>query len=381
MALQQVISSSKVNLLGLSPIQLREFVESYGEKPFRAVQLLKWLHQQQVHDFDAMSDISKAYRAQLQLDACTELPPLHSEHLSRDGTIKWLMTSQSGGQFETVYIPEKSRATLCVSSQVGCTLSCSFCSTGKQGFQANLGAWEIVGQLCRANRRAVELGIQPVSNVVFMGMGEPLYNFDNVVSAIQLMLEDNAYGLSKRRVTLSTAGVVPKIDELADHVGVSLAISLHAAVDSLRDELVPLNRKYNIQKLLNSGRQYIAKLPDRNRKITIEYTLIKDINDSIEQAQQLALLLQNYPCKINLIPFNEFDQSDYRTVSNNSAHRFMRTLNQYGLVVSVRKTRGDDILAACGQLRGQFIDKTQRKKRLEKQAQALHFVKDSGDNR
>ena len=365
-------SSPKVNLFGLSPKQLQNFVVATGQKPFRGTQILKWLHQLYVKDIVAMTNISKDFRQYLSSNTVTTLPATASEKTAADGTIKWLFQARKGGLFETVYIPESSRATLCVSSQVGCTLNCSFCCTGKQGFQDNLQTWEIIGQLWLANNRLAELGLQKVTNVVFMGMGEPLYNFDNVVSAIQLMLEDNAYGLSKRRVTLSTAGVVPKIDELASKVPVSLAISLHAAVDSLRDSLVPLNKKYPIRQLLASAKNYIEQMPDRNRKITIEYTLIKNINDSEKNAKDLAKLLKDYPCKVNLIPFNEFEQSDYATVSNTKLSKFFKILSASGLVVSIRKTRGDDIAAACGQLKGNFVDKTKRVQRLEsQQVQAL----------
>jgi len=360
--------SSRVNLLGMSPTQLGEFFVSIGEKKFRATQVLKWIHQEGVDDFDAMTNISKPLRERLKSTAEIRAPKVLSEHLSKDGTRKWLIEVVGGSAVEAVFIPEGDRGTLCVSSQVGCVLDCSFCSTGKRGFNRDLSASEIIAQLWIAAKRFDSLGgsqRRVISNVVMMGMGEPLLNFDNVVAAMQLMLHDNAYGLSKRRVTLSTAGVVPELDRLADHVDVSLAISLHAPNDALRNELVPVNRKYPIKELLRSAQEYIEKMPDARRKITIEYTLIREVNDRPEHAKELAVLLQDVPCKINLIPFNPFKESEYQRVSNNALHRFRDILNTAGHIVTVRTTRGEDIDAACGQLAGAVNDRTRRSAKFQ----------------
>ena len=365
------VSASRVNLLGLSPSQLVDFFAAIGEKKFRATQVMKWMHQHGVTDIHEMTNISKSLREKLAQTVEVRPPKVISEHLSKDGTRKWLIEAGTSA-VECVYIPEGDRGTLCVSSQVGCSLDCSFCSTGKQGFNRDLSAAEIIGQLWVASKRLDALNGEQqraVSNVVMMGMGEPLMNFDNVVAAMQLMLDDNAYGLSKRRVTLSTAGVIPQLDRLADHVDVSLAISLHAPNDELRNELVPINRKYPIQELLRSSREYIEKMPDTRRKVTIEYTLIREVNDRSHHAQELAELLQDFPCKINLIPFNPFDQSDYEQVSGNALNRFRDILVRAGHIVTVRTTRGDDIDAACGQLAGAVNDKTRRSARYKEQRQ------------
>lgn len=356
----------KTNLLGLSASRLEEFFLKLGEKRFRATQVMKWIHQAGVDDFEQMTNVAKSLREKLTAIAEIRAPEVVERHDSVDGTCKWIIRVAGGSCIETVYIPERDRGTLCVSSQVGCSLDCSFCATGKQGFNRDLTAAEIIGQVWiaakhfgqfdpKANRR--------VTNVVMMGMGEPLMNYRNVVDAMSLMLADNGYGLSKRRVTLSTAGVVPMIEKLGDEIDVSLAISLHAPNDELRNELVPINRKYPLAQLIDASRRYLTKMPDVHRKITVEYTLIDQVNDRREHAEQLATLLADLPCKINLIPFNPFDAVDYKKVSNNSLHRFRDILQQAGYIVTVRTTRGDDIAAACGQLAGSVNDKTRRSER------------------
>ncbi|MEZ0175331.1 MAG: 23S rRNA (adenine(2503)-C(2))-methyltransferase RlmN [Candidatus Reddybacter sp.] len=360
----------KVNLLGMSEEKLSAFFEALGEKRFRVKQVMQWMHQRGVIDFDAMSDLSKVLRAKLATVAEINLPELVSEQTSEDGTRKWLVRVAGGSCIEMVFIPEGNRGTLCVSSQIGCSLDCSFCSTGKQGFNRDLSAAEIIGQLWIAAKSLDSLDPtkdRVISNVVLMGMGEPLLNFDNVVDAMNLMMHDCAYGLSKRRVTLSTAGVVPALDKLGDVTDVSLAISLHAPNDELRNQLVPLNRKYPIAELLRSAQGYLAKLPDKRRKITLEYTLIREVNDRPEHARELAALLVDTPCKINLIPFNPFDQSDYQRVSNNALYRFRDILIEADYTVTLRTTRGDDIDAACGQLAGQVNDRTKRSQRYRQQ--------------
>ncbi len=314
-----------------------------------------------------MTNLSKSLRTRLAEVAQIQGPSVVYEGASKDGTRKWVLEVEGGSYVETVLIPSENgnRRTLCVSSQVGCTLDCSFCSTGKQGFQRNLSAAEIIGQVWVASRSAgprQDSISRPVTNVVMMGMGEPLLNYDNVVPAMKLMLDDTAYGLSKRRVTLSTSGVVPMIDKLGDELDVSLAISLHAANDELRNELVPLNRKYNIRALLDACQRYLAKGADR-RMVTIEYTLIKDVNDQRQHAEQLAALLKELPCKINLIPFNPFPHSGYEKPSRNQAMRFQQWLYELGYTAPIRMTRGDDIDAACGQLVGRVKDKTRRHER------------------
>ena len=356
----------KTNLLGLSADKLADFFAAIGEKRFRVNQVLKWIHQRGVTDFALMTDLSKALRDKLASVAEVRAPALVEELHSADGTRKWLVRTDGGECVEAVFIPEKDRGTLCVSSQIGCSLDCSFCATGKQGFNRNLSAAEIIGQLWTAVNSFG--GFDPgaervVSNVVMMGMGEPLMNFDNVVDAMSLMMEDCAYGLSKRRVTLSTAGVVPALERLGDVTDVSLAISLHAPNNALRNELVPINRKYPLESLIAASHTYLDKLPDTHRKITVEYTLMDQVNDRPEHAHELAVLLKDLPCKINLIPFNPFPNSGYKRVSNNALSRFRDILFQAGHTVTVRTTRGDDIAAACGQLAGDFNDKTRRKAR------------------
>jgi len=369
---------AKINLLGLPAGKLGDFFQALGEKRFRANQLLKWMHQRGVADFALMTDLSKGLREKLGQVAEIRPPEVVSVHDSADGTRKWLIRTDGGECIEAVYIPTADRGTLCVSSQIGCKLDCSFCATGKQGFNRNLSAAEIVGQLWVAVKSFAAFGPRddrPVSNVVMMGMGEPLMNFDNVVDAMNLMMDDCAYGLSKRRVTLSTAGVVPALDRLGDVTDVSLAISLHAPNDSLRNELVPINRKYPIASLLGSANRYLDKLPDSHRKVTVEYTLIDQVNDRPQHARELAELLQVLPCKINLIPFNPFPGSDYRRVSNNALNQFKDILLEAGYTVTVRTTRGDDIAAACGQLAGDFNDRTRRKERYTRRLETIQPVR------
>ncbi len=364
--------SKKVNLLGLSPKKMADFFVEMGEKPFRAQQLLKWIHQVGLEDFDDMSNVSKVMREKLKEVACVEYPEIIYHKVSKDGTQKWVMKIPGGSSIETVYIPEGNRGTLCVSSQIGCSLDCSFCSTGKQGFNRDLSAAEIIGQVYVAAKSfdiPGEKRERKITNVVMMGMGEPLMNFDNVVDAMDLMMNDHSYGISKRRVTLSTSGVVPKLYDLAKVSDVSLAVSLHAPNDELRNQLVPINKKYPIKDLLAACDHYMASLPDR-RKLTVEYTMMDKINDEMEHAEQLAVLLKNTPCKINLIPFNPFPNSGYERPSNNRVHKFRDYLHSQGYIVTIRTTRGDDIDAACGQLVGQVEDKTRRSARYIK----LHEV-------
>jgi 23S rRNA (adenine2503-C2)-methyltransferase len=362
----KVSDKPRVNLLGLSLAQMEQFFLDIGEKKFRAQQVLKWIHHAGVTDIEQMSNLGKVLREKLQTIAEVRPPEIVSQHDSTDGTRKWIIRVDGGGLVETVLIPETGRATLCVSSQVGCSLDCSFCSTGKQGFERDLSAAEIIGQVWLAIKSydAFQAGNgRIVTNVVMMGMGEPLLNFDNVVAAMDLMLEDLAYGLSKRRVTLSTSGVVPALDKLAKVSEVSLAVSLHAPNDELRSQLVPINRKYPIAMLLQSARNYIDAQRDSKRVVTIEYTLIAGVNDQVDQARELAVLLKDFPCKINLIPFNTFDLSNYQRPSGNAVSRFWQVLVDAGFVVTVRTTRGDDIDAACGQLVGQVVDRTRRSER------------------
>jgi len=355
-------STAKVNLLGLSPSKLEDFFEEIGEKRFRATQVLKWIHQLGATNFDEMTNISKALRAKLSEMAEIRDPEVVLENISKDGTRKWVIRTDGGSCVETVLIPENGRATLCVSSQIGCSLDCSFCSTGKQGFNRNLSAAEIIGQVRVAIRSFGPFdpsGDRRVTNVVLMGMGEPLMNFENVVDATQLMMEDNAYGLSKRRVTLSTAGVVPALDKLAKVSDVSLAVSLHAPNDELRDQLVPINRRYPINELIDSCNRYLQSLNDK-RVATVEYTLIAGVNDQPEHARQLVKLLRRLPSKLNLIPFNPFPNSDYERPSESAILAFKQIMLNGGVLTTVRKTRGDDVDAACGQLVGQVADRTRR---------------------
>jgi len=356
----------KINLLGLSRAQMETFFESLDEKKFRAQQVLKWIHHQGVRDFEQMTNLGKVLRQRLAEAAEIRPPEIAEQHDSTDGTRKWAIRVEGGSLVEAVLIPDGDRATLCVSSQVGCSLDCKFCSTGKQGFQRDLTAAEIIGQVWLAidSYQAWQPGKgRVVTNVVMMGMGEPLLNFDNVVTAMSLMTDDLAYGLSKRKVTLSTSGVVPALDRLADFSDVSLAISLHAPNDAIRSQIVPINKRYPIVDLLASGRRYLDAQTDRKRVVTIEYTLLAGINDQPDHARELALLLKDYPCKINLIPFNSFPNSGFERPSGNAVSRFWQVLIDAGFVVTVRTTRGDDIDAACGQLVGDVVDRTRRAER------------------
>lgn len=358
-------TATKPNLLGLSPVKLTALLESMGEKPFRARQLMRWMHRRGVLDFGAMTDIGKSFRERLARETMPAPPEIVSRHDAEDGCVKWIIRTASGSSVEMVYIPESGRGTLCVSSQAGCILDCSFCATGKQGFDSNLTVAEIIGQIWLARRELDSFengGGPPVTNVVFMGMGEPLLNFENVMDAVDLMLDDHAYGLSKRKVTISTAGVIPGIERMRGRTDVALAISLHAAKDELRDELVPLNRKYPIATLLETVRAYMADLGER-RDPLIEYTLIRGVNDHRRHARELAALLEDFPCKINLIPFNEFSEVSYRRPSASSIGNFRKILQDAGFVVTVRTTRADEIAAACGQLTGAVRDQTRRRER------------------
>ena len=354
--------SEKTNLMNLTRREMREFFNELGEKPFRADQLVKWIYHFGEDNFDNMTNINKVLREKLKSVAEIKAPEVAVEQRSSDGTIKWAM--QVGDQqVETVYIPEADRATLCVSSQVGCALACTFCSTAQQGFNRNLTVSEIIGQVWRASKILGNFGVtgvRPITNVVMMGMGEPLLNVANVVPAMELMLDDFAYGLSKRRVTLSTAGVVPALDMLSGKIDVALAISLHAPNDELRDEIMPINKKYNIKTLIDSVNRYLSVSNANHGKVTIEYVLLDHVNDGVEHAHQLAKVLKNTPCKINLIPWNPFPEAPYGKSSNTRVDRFQKTLMEYGFTVIVRKTRGDDIDAACGQLAGEVIDRTKR---------------------
>jgi len=357
---------AKINLLGLTQAKLEAFFLDLGEKRFRATQLMKWVHQLGETDFMAMTNMSKALRVRLAEVAEIRLPEVMQQLDSADGTRKFLIRVSGGNAIETVFIPDGERGTLCVSSQVGCSLDCSFCATGKQGFNRDLSAHEIIAQIWIAAKSFGQLrenGPRKITNVVFMGMGEPLLNFDNVVDAVNIMMHDNCYGISKRRVTISTSGVVPALDRLGQFTDACLAISLHAPNDELRNQLVPLNKKYPIAMLLDSAKRYIEGLPDTHRKMTIEYTLIDQLNDRPEHAHQLAELLRDVPVKINLIPFNPFSLSNYKRVSNNALRRFQQILMDEGYTTTVRTTRGDDIDAACGQLAGQVNDRTRRSAR------------------
>jgi 23S rRNA (adenine2503-C2)-methyltransferase len=342
----------KLDLLGLPAANLVELFESLGEKAYRSRQVMRWLYQRHVTDFDAMTDLSAALRAQLEEIARAELPPVLEQERSADGTRKWLLNVGAGQAVETVYIPEPNRGTLCISSQAGCALDCAFCATGYQGFNRNLTAAEIVGQVVLASR---ELGPAPITNVVFMGMGEPLANYRNVLPVAELLLDELAYGLSRRRVTISTAGIVPQIDKLAADCNVALAVSLHAPTDELRDRLVPINKVHPIAELLAACWRYAENLASRD--ITFEYVLLDGVNDSVAQARQLVRLLKGRPAKVNLIPFNTFPESEFRCSTPRAIDEFWRTLRDSGLIATIRRPRGDDIAAACGQLAGRVRDR------------------------
>jgi len=362
------------NLLDLDPAQLAAYCAELGEKPFRARQLQRWIHQFGASDFDAMTDLAKSLREKLRTRATIAAPVAISDHTSADGTRKWLVDVGQGNAVETVFIPEENRGTLCVSTQAGCAVNCRFCSTGKQGFSRNLTVGEIIGQLWMAEfalRRSK--GVEPgpkgerqITNVVMMGMGEPLLNFEPTVTALKLMLDDNAYGLSRRRVTLSTSGVVPMIDRLARECPVALAVSLHASNDALRDGLVPLNRKYPLAELMAACHRYLEFAP--RDFITFEYCMLDGVNDSDAHARELVALVHGHdlPCKFNLIPFNPFPESGLVRSNNARIKAFAQVLMDAGIVTTIRKTRGDDIDAACGQLAGEVQDRTRVQERMRK---------------
>ncbi len=358
-----MLKSQKVNLLDFDREAMRDYFAQIGEKSFRADQVMKWIYQFGVSDFNEMTNLNKVLRAKLIKDCEIVAPEISQRQDASDGTIKFALTLEGGQEVETVWIPDGDRATLCVSSQVGCALECTFCSTAQQGFNRNLKVSEIIGQVWRV---ATELGLsrdssrRPVTNVVMMGMGEPLLNLKHVVPAMNLMMDDIAFGLSKRRVTLSTSGVVPELDMLGDSIDVALAISLHAPNDELRDEIVPINKKYPISEFLAGVRRYLSKSNANGGKVTVEYVMLNGINDSMEQAHELAAVLKGTPSKINLIPFNPYPGSPYTCSSNSRIDRFAKVLIEHGYVVVVRRTRGDDIDAACGQLVGDVIDRTKR---------------------
>ncbi len=350
-----------INLLDFDRKGLAAFFVDLGEKPFRATQLLKWLYQEGVEDFNLMSNLSKSLRSFMQQNCHITAPEIVLEQIAGDGTRKWVLQTTCGNRIETVFIPEEGRGTLCVSSQIGCALACTFCSTAQQGFNRNLTTAEIIGQVYAAQKR---LGTEArITNVVMMGMGEPLLNFDNVIAAMNLMMDDFAFGLSKRRVTISTSGVVPAMYRLTQACDVSLAVSLHAVTDTLRDELVPINKKYPLQELMAACRDN-AKIAPR-RTITFEYVMLKGINDSMDDARGLIKLLKTVPSKLNFIPFNPFPNSSYTCSSKETILRFKTMLNDAGIVTTVRKTRGEDIDAACGQLVGKVQDKSRRHLKLK----------------
>jgi 23S rRNA (adenine2503-C2)-methyltransferase len=350
----------RTNLLDFDAQGLAAFFAGMGEKPFRARQVLRWVHQRRADDFSRMSDLAKDLRRKLGAAACVAAPRVVGDHVSADGTRKWLLKVDDANAVDAVFIPETGRGTLCVSSQAGCVLDCAFCSTGKQGFNRNLGTAEIVGQLWLANRLLG--GERPVTNVVLMGMGEPLLNLDNLIPALRVMLDDNAYGLSRRRVTVSTSGVVPGMDQLRDACPVALAVSLHAPDDALRDRLVPVNRKYPIADLLKACRRYLEKAP--RDFITFEYVMLEGVNDGDAEARALARIAQRVSCKFNLIPFNPFPASGFRPSAPERIRRFAEILQHKGVTVTTRKTRGDEIDAACGQLAGDVADRTRRARTL-----------------
>ena len=353
-----------VNLLDYDAAGLTAFLADHGEKPFRARQVLRWIHRFGQSDFDAMTDIARSLREKLKAIASVNVPAIVSDKLSDDGTHKFLFDVGGGNAIETVFIPESERGTLCISTQAGCALDCSFCSTGKQGFNRNLTVAEIIGQLWQANQvlgadpRRADHSERIISNVVLMGMGEPLANLENTVTALRLMLDDNAYGLSRRRVTVSTSGLVPAMDRLRDECPVALAVSLHAPNDSLRDQLVPINRKYPLRELMAACNRYLQMAP--RDFVTFEYVMLEGVNDSDRQARELLEVTRHVSCKFNLIPFNPFPGSPYRCSPAHRIRRFAEILMDANLVTTTRKTRGDDIDAACGQLAGQVLDRTQR---------------------
>lgn len=381
--------SIPVNLLDFDADGLVAWFAERGEKAFRARQVLRWIHREGCDDFGRMTDVAKTLRARLADEAQVRAPVPVRDSVSADGTRKWLLDVGAGNAVEAVFIPERTRGTLCISSQAGCALDCAFCSTGKQGFNRNLSAAEIIGQLWLANRLlgaasggdedgevGDEAGVEPgdsgngrvISNVVMMGMGEPLANFDNVVTALRLMLDDHAYGLSRRRVTVSTSGIVPAMDRLRDECPVALAVSLHAPNDALRDRLVPINQKYPLRELMAACRRYLERAP--RDFVTFEYVMLDGVNDTDACARELLALVRDVPCKFNLIPFNPFPQSGFQRSPGERIRRFAGILSDSGIVTTTRKTRGDDVDAACGQLAGQVKDKTKRTMRLVRQGES-----------
>ena len=373
----------KINLLDLDAEGIRAWCASIGQKPFRATQLARWIHRYCCDDFDAMTNLAKEFRARLKDLAYIKAPSIIREHKSADGTRKWLFDVGNGNAVEAVFIPEDDRGTLCISTQAGCAMGCLFCSTGKQGFNRNLTTGEIVGQLWTAERELRrEAGItdpndRVISNVVLMGMGEPLQNLDNVIPALRIFLDDNGYGLSRRRVTVSTSGLVRQMDKLGEAAPVALAVSLHAPDDALRDKLMPVNKKHPLEELLAACRRYLKVAP--RDFITFEYLLLGGINDAPEQARALVKLVKTVPCKFNLIPFNPFPDSDLKQPEREKVLAFAKILNDAGIVTTVRKTRGDDIAAACGQLAGEVRDRTRRAIRLVQQKEEARdlLVKDA----
>ena len=373
----------KINLLDLDAEGIRAWCASIGQKPFRATQLARWIHRYCCDDFDAMTNLAKEFRARLKDLAYIKAPSIIREHKSADGTRKWLFDVGNGNAVEAVFIPEDDRGTLCISTQAGCAMGCLFYSTGKQGFNRNLTTGEIVGQLWTAERELRrEAGItdpndRVISNVVLMGMGEPLQNLDNVIPALRIFLDDNGYGLSRRRVTVSTSGIVRQMDKLGEAVPVALAVSLHAPDDALRDKLMPVNKKHPLEELLAACRRYLKVAP--RDFITFEYLLLGGINDAPEQARALVKLVKTVPCKFNLIPFNPFPDSDLKQPEREKVLAFAKILNDAGIVTTVRKTRGDDIAAACGQLAGEVRDRTRRAIRLVQQKEEARdlLVKDA----
>jgi 23S rRNA (adenine2503-C2)-methyltransferase len=353
--------ATKANLLGKSQGELEQFFAGIGEKPYRARQVMQWVYQRGVTDFSAMTDLSKSLRAELATSADIELPRADARHDSADGTVKWLFASGGGQRIETVFIPEPGRGTLCISSQVGCALDCAFCATGAQGFNRNLTSAEIVSQVWHANRELPQRGNgeSAVTNVVLMGMGEPLANYRNVVPVLEILISDFAFGLSRRRVTVSTSGIVPHVEKLGDECNVSLAVSLHAPNDELRNRLVPINKLHPIAELLDACWRYAAKRA--NRFITFEYVMLRNTNDSPAHADELAALLENRPAKVNLIPFNPFPGTRFERSSVDTIQFFQNRLRDRGIVATTRKTRGEDIDAACGQLAGRVTDRVRKR--------------------
>lgn len=371
------------NLLDLDPAQLIAYCNELGEKPFRAKQLQRWIHQFGASNFEDMTDLAKSLREKLSGRAYVAAPAIISDHTSTDGTRKWLIDVGQGNAVETVFIPEERRGTLCISTQAGCAVNCRFCSTGKQGFNRNLSVGEIIGQLWMAEfELRKSKGIEPgpkgerqITNVVMMGMGEPLLNFEPTVTALRLMLDDNAYGLSRRRVTLSTSGVVPMIDKLSQECPVALAVSLHASNDALRDSLIPLNKKHPLSELMAACKRYLEFAP--RDFVTFEYCMLDGVNDTDQHARELVQLVKNVPCKFNLIPFNPFPESGLKRSANPRIKAFAQVLMDAGLVTTIRKTRGDDIDAACGQLAGEVQDRTKVQERMQKMEE---YKKKFGEN-